>query len=305
MRKFNPTFIANSIELVIKDEMCNEVTIHSIFNNCINLQIGERIISIFRNEENKLPFGIALEDEEFNEFKKYIYYDTKVKINKLGIYFDEILIINLDVPTVNIEYECKNKIKFSSMKRNLIYLSRLALEENWSNGFNYEMEKIINYLIYNEESDDISEFIVNAGFLNNINNITDYDCYKFINFFIGRGKGLTPSGDDMLIGMMAMFHIGNFNVEVLNRCMDIYLSNLGEKRTTRISFEYLFYANKKLFITALQKVCYAILYLNEDNALTTSVLELRSFGSTSPIDSIIGILLASKVIINSKDSIIE
>lgn len=303
MKNLRPLFVAHSIENIITENINCDIKINSVFNNCINLELGERIISIFGNEKNKIPFGINLNDEDFNLLKGLIYCDMKIRADNQGVYFDEILIIEFKSSIDIIEDKVNGKVEIYSLEKNIKFLSEFVLEEQWSCGFNYELKSIIRYLLYNEGNNEILEFINNVDFINCIEEISDDRCYNFINFFVGRGKGLTPSGDDMIIGMMAMLNSSGIKIDALSRCFDIYLNSLGEVRTTRISFEYLFYANNKLFVSALRRLCCSILYLGEE-AIVQAAIELKEYGSTSPIDSIIGILLASKILIKNCNLII-
>ena len=66
---------------------------------------------------------------------------------------------------------------------------------------------------------------------------------KVLRYFLGRGQGLTPSGDDMIVGLLAFDAVS----DILSTCFYEKVSELieGESITTDVAREYLRYALKR------------------------------------------------------------
>ncbi|WP_326716485.1 DUF2877 domain-containing protein [Vagococcus jeotgali] len=122
-------------------------------------------------------------------------------------------------------------------------------------------------------------FLVQTGLDFQLLTCTDLDVYSLI----GSGRGLTPSGDDFLVGMLAIHHCYSIlSVEELKKIDQAIL----EKRTTDVSLAYLQAARKGFFTSTI-----CLLLSNIDNIvlLKMYLAELAQFGHTSGRDTISGI----------------
>jgi len=101
--------------------------------------------------------------------------------------------------------------------------------------------------------------------------------------FIGKGQGLTPSGDDFLVGLLALNSRVNFLVDsvfvTIKKCID-------DRRTTDVSMAYLNAALKGQFSTSIVKV---IRSLDNTIELSLALEELSKTGHSSGNDTISGI----------------
>jgi hypothetical protein len=109
--------------------------------------------------------------------------------------------------------------------------------------------------------------------------------------WIGRGPGLTPSGDDILVGMIAALWF----VRVVDSGHLASLCNLVEELgcslTTDISAEYLYYACHGRFSGAVRDLLVA-LDQSDRRAALGAVGRLERYGHTSGIDCTLGIVTA-------------
>ena len=292
MRAVSSNSYSENILLVLEKE--DKGKLHSLFETSINLKFGERLINISCNNTVMPPFGIQvpeycikkitadIENREEIIFdsteKSLLFKDMDLKLNLRGkIYDSRILPVQADK---------KNAEK--NIKEILDYF----LGNNEKNGFgigNREFVKVIT---------DVENSTLNEEVLVKINNIRkDIEAgkteIKSYNYFLGRGEGLTPGGDDFIIGIMAAMNFfnhkktGKLKKELMQ---DIY------KKTTDISAEYLYYGVISCFSLNITEFCKKLLLNNinkeeEKKTLYKSYENLIKNGHTSGVDTLMGILL--------------
>lgn len=109
---------------------------------------------------------------------------------------------------------------------------------------------------------------------------------------IGLGEGLTPSGDDLLVGFLAVLHIAGLNTFVLSlpALIDPYLTN-----TPDLSRTFLQYALKGHFSEPLAQFVHA-LYHAESPDWANHATHLARVGHSSGVDAMVGIVIASRLL---------
>ena len=268
--------------------------LHSIFETSINLKFGERLINISCNHTVMPPFGIQIPEygikkitaniengEEIifdSKEKSLLFQDMELKLNLRGwIYGSKILPVKADKK--NIEKNIKEILGY-------------FLGNNDKNGFGIGNKRFVKVIT------DVENSTLNEEVLVKINNIRkDVEAgkteIKNYNYFLGRGEGLTPGGDDFIIGIMAAMNFLNHKkTEKLKKelMQDIY------KKTTDISAEYLYYGVISCFSLNITEFCKKLLFNNINNeeekkALYKSYENLIKNGHTSGVDTLMGILL--------------
>lgn len=114
-------------------------------------------------------------------------------------------------------------------------------------------------------------------------------------FFIGLGPGLTPSGDDYLIGQLAVAYQTK-NLPDIELAITQAVS-AHQKKTTPVSQHYLNNAIRGNFSQPIRDLCHATMQ-NEEEVLITAVQKLLNHGSTSGHDALIGIIDAYDLLNN-------
>lgn len=95
---------------------------------------------------------------------------------------------------------------------------------------------------------------------------------------IGLGQGLTPSGDDYIVGIMAAFYLeNNFTPNIFNTIV-----KEAKNKTNKISYNYLKNGKNRLFKKEILDLIYDL-----DNI--EKIKKLEKFGSSSGQDIIYGI----------------
>lgn len=115
---------------------------------------------------------------------------------------------------------------------------------------------------------------------------------------IGLGIGLTPSGDDFLVGFIAVLNIidiaySNYLKEKISR-----LIRLDKLSTTDISKHILENALEGKFSQGILNFIYSLLEEDKER-LEKSIKNILNIGSSSGMDLSIGIVLAMQVLMNN------
>jgi hypothetical protein len=114
--------------------------------------------------------------------------------------------------------------------------------------------------------------------------------------WLGRGPGLTPSGDDVIVGILAtLWSAGAFaagRLASLRRSLD----RAAGERTTDVSAEYLYHACRGRVAGPLHRLLTA-LHRGDGPATIDAVTRLRDFGHTSGMDSVLGVIVAWRTVL--------
>ena len=114
---------------------------------------------------------------------------------------------------------------------------------------------------------------------------------------IGRGIGLTPSGDDFSAGLMLALHLGfrslARDLSVLDdTCWEVVSRSQG---TTRFSREMLFYAGRGQLTAAAERVVLASLS-RANGEISPAIAALLEYGASSGVDQLAGIAAGLRLI---------
>jgi hypothetical protein len=121
---------------------------------------------------------------------------------------------------------------------------------------------------------------------------------------IGLGPGLTPSGDDFLVGCLRGLWLMCWNepaaCQTLNRLRDALLPNL-ETRTTRVSAEFIRYALGGAFAEVLDLAALSLLARSRPQVVRSAVGRLLAQGETSGSDTTLGLLTCVGALLSTPD----
>ncbi|MGE8206642.1 DUF2877 domain-containing protein [Heyndrickxia sp. NPDC080065] len=275
--------------------------VHSVFTNSFNLVFGESLVHVGALENGLAPFGIGLNQNDVQKLIGQIRNKQSVSWDKLSrkLVFTEGIILSLNQVESKSHSFTKRRINQTNLMDNFHYVSNKFLESDWLPGLAQtaeEKKSIVNFLL--------SKLLLSSDFqlLNEMNHLVKLvqgdqtvNPASVFNYWIGRGLGLTPSGDDVLTGVCAILSSlygtqGTFQ-EQLKRYLLVY----GRKRTTHIAYEYLLYATENKFHSHLIQMCNVM-----DHPLGSEFLksleEMKQIGHTSGTDTLLGILLGIKAL---------
>lgn len=134
---------------------------------------------------------------------------------------------------------------------------------------------------------------INPSWKRGLEDPIDIEKDEFYKELLGKGPGLTPSGDDILVGFMAISRAMDKNRELV-KDIKSFILNYGKERTTDVSYEYLYYATMNKFSKNIKAICESIINDNEKQVLE-SIYRLVKVGHTSGFDVLSGILLGTKI----------
>ncbi|MGM1049749.1 MAG: DUF2877 domain-containing protein [Bacillota bacterium] len=270
--------------------------VHSIFNNGWNILMGDGLIFIGSTKNGRLPFGIHLEDKQVPKLismlkqdgDQMIHYDS----DTTSLLFSSFC-IKLDPQATYQSGIAPTMDRPESLIHLLNAFATELLIHNQPTGAGISIDHFIE-CFFNEAhvtcSDSERKIIqlINTARVRNLSQIDE-----ILRYWIGRGKGLTPAGDDMLAGMLAV----DATAGIFTDTFRLHLSELVEKEalTTDISREYLKYALKRNFSSTVTDVMNALLQQDEDS-LIKRTRELLRVGHSSGLDTAFGILIGMLII---------
>lgn len=288
-----------SIDVIkILGDSCKVGFVHSTFKKSLNITFEGRLINLSNNYTVNPPFGVQLEDwvveyliNNLDQDECILWNSESKEIEFIGmnlkIVFNESYYYSQIVPM---------KINYSKLSDNISDLVEFITQAKLQNGFDKDVSEFIKFIYDNDHAtqDELYtqlKLLENSLLRGNLNK-------DILNFWIGRGKGLTPSGDDFLVGVLALLSttgIENNNFEGVKK----YLLREGHNRTTQVGFEYLWYAIKGKYSINIINLCK--LMMEEDKKeLKKAIWNLSLSGHTSGVDTILGMILATKVILSKE-----
>ncbi len=276
------------IPLLLSEKSSGHV--HSVFANGFNVLMGDSLIFIGNKKSGRLPFGIHLQEDILNVV-------SLVK-NREPVYWDK------DASLLQFQHMSISIKKGNSFKNEVVPIkSNIDLQI----GF----ERLVSLLSTIKQPTgldiDISDFIKKFDYVN----YSDYsitensiinlihvamsdDLYlieKTLRYFLGRGKGLTPSGDDLLVGFLAFNSISNFVSSFFYNQLSELIEN--ESITTDVSREYIRYALRHEFSSTVTAMVNIIGDSNErvNDNFHEIVDSLIKVGHSSGLDTLFGIFI--------------
>ncbi|MED1664882.1 DUF2877 domain-containing protein [Brevibacillus laterosporus] len=268
--------------------------IHSVFQNGWNIGMGDGLIFIGSAKNGLLPFGIHLEDRFLPKLISLIEQNEMVHFND-GM---SALLFSRFCITLNPQHAyhlCVGPITRDPQSL-LHLLDAFATElvmHSRPTGADISVEHFIqchmmeSFVCCSEREQKVLQ-LMDVALTENLSQIDE-----ILRYWIGRGKGLTPSGDDMLVGLLAVDAV----TEVLTDSFRLHLSRLVEREdlTTDISREYLKYALKRDFSSVVTDVLHSLLQ-NNSVSLNERTRELLRVGHSSGLDTAFGILIGLLII---------
>lgn len=229
--------------------------VHSVFENSFNIKFDDNIINFNYKKDYIASLGINI--SSLDKIYLKVGQICLISNEKIIIYSDKEYIIDLK----NIDY---------------IDLSPVIIRENQVNLF---LNQIDEQKIYMKMGIEVNSELIQI--MKDINLKTGFE--KSINYLIGRGIGLTPTGDDIICG-----YIFSHIILDKNYYFKEYLKTVLNK-TTDISKYNLKNINNSCFSSSLKKLNLSL--KNEDKKdIENSINQILTYGHTSGADLLFGII---------------
>lgn len=263
--------MSNMLSLQMPPPSCSG-KVHSKFNSGINVQFGEKLFYIGALGTPLSALGMLITTADLRQLiatvqvgeivigkdKRLVFYATQGIIN---LEYADVEYVDLGIPNIKCPQEqiANNKL--------YEYLSGLELEKKTGMTLDDREKKYIARLLESSKND----------YRENL---------EIIRFFTGRGIGLTPSGDDLLLGFsfaLCIFGLGACWLDCMRQIT-------AEKLTTPISIAYA----KALLSGYVSLSCLnlaRVLDTQDTERIRTVVADVATFGHTSGYDTLYGFWL--------------
>lgn len=268
---------SNLLSLYLKENHLGKV--HSKFGHGLNIHFDDFLIYISNDSSSLSAFGLNIEEEKLihlldsmnigdivvNKDGKLIFYSV---YEIIIIDYQNIDELDLRLPSINCK---KNRIVHTKLYK---YLETIKFNELIGLELDEKTCHYIDLLLNTDKSDE------------SINS-------DIINFFIGRGRGLTPSGDDILIGFTLALMIYDEDYSIWKKSIQL---GMTVQMTTIISVAY-----QRALLNGFISEYYLLLVelLDEDEAIDEIIKNVQSVGHTSGNDTLYGFYLGLKFISNN------
>lgn len=249
--------------------------IDSLFDHSFNIAFEEDLLNVASSRLDCSSFGISLPELDFENLRMYVLIGDRAirKEDRLTIYtslggvFEIKLsrLTNVDLKIIPVQAD-------ATLIRTIIKtLDEFSIEENTGLVIDAYTQKYLDALTAPFLSQDEFEAIVN--------------------FLIGRGKGLTPSGDDILLGYLMTFML--FDLPISS---ELLYSKEVLKKTTLVSANYLKMLGLGYISESFKRFNKAIQYRKIQH-LRLSLSRITEIGASSGYDTLMGVKLALKRIL--------
>jgi hypothetical protein len=304
----NGAFILNA--LTASDEVARILItnpkghVHSVFNTSFNLAFGGQLVHVGALENGLAPFGIGMEQANAHVLTKLLASNLEVSWDEtsMSLQFPKGIILSLGQVNWTNHKLWPSEYQLETLQDNFEFLADKLLQPNWQTGLaesEEEKKQIIQYIL------DPSSATNDIPVLERLDSLKKlvYEHYSssqnVFDYWIGRGLGLTPSGDDCITGICAVLSALNGTDQTFLQKLKSYLVEHGQNRTTHIALAYLLYATENKFHSHLLKLCY-VLDKPRGPEFLKAVEEMKEIGHTSGTDTLVGVLIGMKAAVMHK-----
>jgi Protein of unknown function (DUF2877) len=279
---------SSSISLL--NQLDNIGVVQSIFENGLNLNFGNNLVFIGAEYGNGVPFGIHIESYLYDRIlaETFIGEEVAWSRDKLQLSFASsnihIIISVMDTFDSRLTVRAQSK----QLTALIPLMQASAFRMNKELGWELSLDEALTLI---DQQNTSSELFRNLIALSRIMEDQTHEIDKdLIQFFIGRGRGLTPTGDDFLVGIMAVEHLfseGGSKVTQAVRRLKEELPRL----TSQVSANYYYSAITGCFSTVILDFLASLADFNELE-FEECAARLMNVGSSSGIDTYFGIMFA-------------
>lgn len=264
----------------LTDTLRNKSTwrVHSLFNKSLNIQSAdqENLMLIAGTASPQLPKALYLPDDMLGKLVGTVQPGQNVSISDGKLIFDGCTIVADGIPQYQSRYTTERGLHQDSLR---YYVSSLAKVEKL-NGFDFLMADLTQ-----------DSFLANTPEGNHILRLYSGDISKrieAISYFIGRGKGLTPSGDDLLVGVLAADQLLSMLPEDTEGLIRRRLAQTP-KPTTTVSAHYLACALDGLYNEPIHQLLHVLRQESEEKSIEECIRQIMAIGHTSGMDMLTGL----------------
>lgn len=250
-------------------------TVHSRYKNSFNLQnVNTKELAVVTTTDySRLPNGIYLEKKAFLNLINTIGIGTAFIWQKDRLACAENQLIVTHAEMYSSEMNDLGQLKEATLHPLFCYCKNLEKET----GFQLSLGQFIQ----------TKNLFARAIHQLSANKIVEQS--HGVRFLLGRGPGLTPTGDDILIGYLAANILLNKSSENVIMILDELLA-AAEAPTTTVSNHYLLCGMTGRFSQSVRELVNVLTKASSREQIELKIRAVTSFGHTSGIDLLAGFL---------------
>ncbi|ETI67818.1 DUF2877 domain-containing protein [Neobacillus vireti] len=262
--------------------------VHSIFKNGFNIKMDDSLVFIGNKKNGLLPFGIHLLEVDTLRAVSVV--------NNGEAVFWNTRTNSLEFSSLSISLEKGHRFKneLTSLKSNQVFeigfenlCAQLSTMEELT-GLDIDINQFLKRFNGIGEKKWFGPESYLVMLIEVVMSSDRYLIEKTLRYFLGRGKGLTPSGDDMIVGLLAFDATSNFISALFYQQLSELLES--EPITTDVSREYLRYAIRHEFGSTVTELVNS-LASGDDSTFNKAFQNLLEVGHSSGLDTLFGILI--------------
>lgn len=264
----------------------NTGAIHSVFNSSFNIAIDRRLVHIDSTERPLSAFGINIPPDLLDKLLGSIAAGDLVRIkdNDFIIFAPKANLVKINFQNfVYKNLKLSQELGIPAVLREN-YLVKRVTEVNYGGHIGFPYGKREVELIEKLKTDSSLEFIG-----------------KFAKHFIGRGKGLTPGGDDFIIGYMMILYM--LRREEFDRWKLVVPKLLSQIKTTDVSLNYYRAMFEGYVSEQFHEFSRNLFYELDEMKAQGFIDNILAYGSSSGYDTLLGIYIALDRIIFEEASL--
>ena len=269
------------------------ILIHSVFTRTINIIVKNQLYTIASNQLDNAPATLLIELDNFNSYR--FLPDDRVRIRNEQLKLTNKLSIDLSATHLWKKEISHFPIKENQLHQNLLYATAFVLKMGKTDWLREDSEDRISF--QKEMGRMLRERT--AGLMQNFERSTLTEQVKRTEGIIGLGQGLTPSGDDFLVGVMLAF--STLKKDLFNkRKWASQVVNVSKEKTNAISYSALKYAAIGETRESIYSFIHA-LFTGSEEAIERELLAVLKIGSSSGTEITWGILNGLTLILKQED----
>lgn len=274
MKSVKPLAISTAIPNSIGSLHC--FSIHDRVINLLNQQ--QQLITLHRHHNGISPMGMIIKECDFGYLHSLLLANQSrpIKQNSQGIVVNNEILISNNARKLQLQITQKFISSFT-------FIDQLIHQFDQPTGLFGSLKSIKKDKLPTELH-DLSEQIALLLEGQSID----------LSSIIGLGPGLTPTGDDIITGVLLLLFSDPFCSRLLDNLPNQFPLSLLEQQTTKVSANFLHYAMMGIFSANLLNVLH--LMRNKRYTNLTAVNRLLSYGHTSGADLLLGMWLGSLIL---------
>lgn len=246
--------------------------VHSIFDRSFNIIVNGQLIHIGCYKQYISSFGTYVDRDSYERIKPYLQVGNNVRVSDGSLTFYSTKgVYKLDIEIEPIDLKVHQIILEDSelAMRNLTYL-RESINKN------------INISQIGLENNADLQIVFSK-----LSSSKEVEWQEIVHYLIGRGKGLTPSGDDIMVAYLftMLLYCPQRALALCKTMLNMKLS------TTDISLAYLIACTKGFVSSPIYRLYETLKTQSQPEDVEKAIENIKMIGHTSGKDMVFGIRL--------------